>query len=74
VDRAILTKSRFATIIEEKVKQCSMSYMEAVIACCEDYDIELEDVRKFIGPIIKGKLEAEAKNLNFLPREGSLPI
>ncbi|MDC0308791.1 late promoter transcription accessory protein [bacterium] len=48
--------------------------MDAIIHLCEVYDIELEDVRKYISPVIKTKLEAEAMNLNFLPQENSLPI
>jgi hypothetical protein len=48
--------------------------MDAIIHLCEVYDIELEDVRKYISPVIKNKIEAEAMNLNFLPQENSLPI
>jgi hypothetical protein len=46
--------------------------MEAVLLLCEKNDIEPEDVNKFISPIIKGKLEAEAMKLNFLPKTNSL--
>jgi|TARA_Y100000385_G_scaffold100457_1_gene103837 hypothetical protein len=48
--------------------------MDAIIWLCEDNNVELEDVKKFISPIIKTKLEAEAMNLNFLPRQNSLPF
>ena len=43
--------------------------MDAIIKVCETNDIELEDIRKFISPVIKDKLEAEAMDLNFLPKE-----
>ena len=46
--------------------------MDAILHLCEKNDIEPEDVNKFISPIIKGKLEAEAMKLNFLPRTNSL--
>jgi hypothetical protein len=46
--------------------------MEAILHLCEKNDIEPEDVKKFISPIIKDKLEAEARNLNFLPRQNAL--
>ena len=48
--------------------------MDAIISVCEDVDVDLEDVRKFISPTIKDKLEAEAMNLNYLPRQNTLPL
>lgn len=48
--------------------------MDAIIFVCEDVDVDLEDVRKFISPTIKDKLEAEAMNLNYLPRQNTLPL
>ena len=46
--------------------------MDAIIKVCETNDIELEDIRKFISPVIKDKLEAEAMDLNFLPKKNSI--
>ena len=69
-----LTKSEFAKLIEKTVKSHRSSYMDAIIWLCEDNNVELEDVKKFISPIIKTKLKAEAMNLNFLPRQNSLPF
>jgi hypothetical protein len=48
--------------------------MDAIIHVCDDVDLDLEDVRKYIAPAIKDKLEAEAMNLNFLPKGNTLPI
>ncbi len=50
------------------------SYMDAIIHLSDIHNVELEEIRKFISPIIKTKLEAEAMNLNFLPKQNSLPI
>lgn len=76
MDRKFLTKSRFAELVEQRVKSDKMTYMDAVIAVCEEHDIDLEEVKKFISPVIKGKLEAEAQRLNFIPRQGDgeLPV
>ena len=49
-----------------------LSYMDAVLYICEMNSIDLEDVKKFISPIIKGKIEAEAMALNFLPKQNTL--
>ena len=48
--------------------------MDAVIDLCGAHEVELEEVRKFISPVIKNKLEAEAMSLNFLPKGNQLPI
>jgi hypothetical protein len=67
-----LSKSKFSKLIEEAVVQKKLSYMDAILDICEKNDIEPEDVRKFVSPIIKDKLEAEAMSLNLLPKTNSL--
>ena len=59
-------------MIEEAVVQKKLSYMDAILDICEKNDIEPEDVRKFVSPIIRDKLEAEAMSLNLLPKTNSL--
>jgi hypothetical protein len=61
-------------MIESTVTANKMTYMDAVIDLCDRNGVELEEVRKFISPVIKSKLEAEAMRLNFLPRGNELPI
>jgi len=72
--KRFLTKSEFGKLIEKTVKSHQSSYMDAIIHLCDEHEVEIEEVRKFISPIIKNKLEAEAMKLNFLPRQNSLPI
>ncbi len=67
-----LSKSKFSKMIEEAVVQKKLSYMDAILDICEKNDIEPEDVRKFVSPVIKDKLEAEAMSLNLLPKTNSL--
>lgn len=73
-EKQFLTKAKFTKLIEDAVYKHSVSYMDAVITVCTDNDVEIEDVRKFITPIIKDKLQAEAMKLNFLPRQNTLPL
>lgn len=73
-EKQFLTKTKFAKLIEDAVREHRSSYMDAVIHICEQNDVELEEVRKFITPIIKDKIEAEAMKLNYLPRMNTLPI
>ena len=72
IEEKFLNKSKFTEIIEETVLEKQLSYMDAVLYICEMNSIDLEDVKKFISPIIKGKIEAEAMALNFLPKQNTL--
>lgn len=67
-----LNKSKFTQLIEKTVVELKISYMEAILYLCDKNDIDPADVNKFISPIIKGKLEAEAMNLNYLPKTNSI--
>ena len=46
--------------------------MDAILLICEKNSIDPGDVRKFVSPIIKDKLEAEAMELNFIPRQNKI--
>ena len=70
IENQFLTKSKFTKLIEATVSdnRGEMLYMDAILHVCETNSIEPEDVRKFISPIIKDKLESEAMQLNYLPK------
>jgi hypothetical protein len=70
----MLTKVRFNRMIEDTVKKHRLSYLEAIVHLCEENQIEVEDIKKFISDPMKEKLEAEAMKLNYLPRGNELPI
>jgi hypothetical protein len=72
IEDNFLTKSKFTKLIEATVTETKLSYMDTILYLCEKNDIEPEDVKKFISPIIKDKLEAEAMQLNFLPKQNTL--
>jgi hypothetical protein len=72
IEEQFLTKSKFTKLIESTVGDLRIPYMEAIHVVCEKNNIEPEDIKKFISPIIKDKLEAEAMKLNFLPKINSI--
>ena len=72
IEDKFLTKSKFTKLIEKTVSDLSIPYMEAILHVCQKNDIEPEDVKKFISPVIKGKVEAEAMQLNYLPKMNTL--
>ena len=69
-----LSKKKFTKMIETTVKTKGLNYMDAVVYLCDENNIELEDVKKFISLNIKERIEAEAMNLNFLPKGNTLPL
>ena len=72
IEEQFLSKSKFTKLIEKTVADLRIPYMDAIIKVCETNDIEIEDIRKFISPVIKDKLEAEAMDLNFLPKKNAI--
>ena len=72
IEEQFLTKSKFTKLIESTAVDMKIPYMDAILKVCETNDIEPEDVKKFISPVIKGKLEAEAMDLNFLLKKNSI--
>jgi hypothetical protein len=74
IEDKFLNKQKFSMLIEETVLKDKISYMDAIIEVCERNNIELEEVKKFVSPAIKDKLEAEARQLNYLPKLNSLPF
>lgn len=72
IEQEFLTKSKFTTLVEKTVGELKISYMDAVLHLCEKNDLEPEDMKKFVSPIIRDKIEAEAMALNFLPKQNTL--
>jgi hypothetical protein len=68
------TKKSFSHKVEMFVYENGMSYMDAIVHLCEEYNIELEDMKKYLNVSIVGQLEAEARKLNFLPRVNELDV
>ena len=60
--------------IEDIVKEKSISHMDAVLWYCEQEGLELEGISPLISKALKEKIEANARELNFLPRQAKLPI
>lgn len=51
-----------------------MSYLDAIVWLCEQNNIEIEDIKKYLSPSITENLEKEAMDLNFLPKVNTLDV
>ena len=60
--------------IENIVKEKKITHMDAVLWYCQIEGLELEGITPLISKALKEKIEADARELNFLPRQAKLPI
>lgn len=74
IGEMMLSKQKFTRMIEDTVARTKLSYIDAIVHICEQNQMEIEDVKKYISDPIKEKIEGEAKRLNFLPRGNELPF
>ena len=68
------TTKTFSLKIEGIAQEKRITHMEAVLWYCKKEGIELEGVNSLISKALKEKIEADARELNFLPRQAKLPI
>jgi len=69
-----MTPKKFAIKIETIVAQGGVSYMDAILDYCEKNQMEPDSIAPLISKPLKEKIEADARELNFLPRVATLPI
>lgn len=67
---------RFVTEINALVENNDVSVMDAIVHYCDKYGLEIETVASIVksNSKIKAKLQAEAEELNYLPKTSKLPI
>ena len=68
------TPKTFTIEIEDIVKNKRITHMEAVLWYCEKEGIEPDAVGYLISKGLKQKIEANARDLNFLPKQAQLPV
>ena len=73
-EEKFLTKKSFSAMVESFVNRNQQSYMDAIVHLCEENGLELEDVKKYLSPTIVEHLEAEARQLHFLPQQNTLDV
>lgn len=78
LDDKFMTQSKFSDEVEQIVKTSNglTNYIDAVIAVCDNYEIEIDTVSKLISKPLRDKLKYDAQKLNFIKRTtmGVLPI
>tara|TARA_Y100000389_G_C17385372_1_gene476697 strand:- start:885 stop:1100 length:216 start_codon:yes stop_codon:yes gene_type:complete len=68
------TTKTFSLKIESIAQEKRITHMEAVLWYCKSEGIEPDTVSNLISKALKQKIEANARDLNFLPRQAQLPV
>jgi hypothetical protein len=68
------TSKTFSMNIENIALEKNITHMEAVLDYCQRNDIEPDTVSSLISKSLKEKIEANERDLNFLPRQAQLPV
>ena len=68
------TSKTFSMNIENVAKEKNITHMEAVLDYCKRNDLEPDTVGNLISKSLKEKIEANARDLNYLPRQAQLPV
>ena len=71
---SLSTPKIFTLEIEKIAKEKEISHMDAVLLYCDNEGIEPDSVGSLISKALKEKIEANARDLNFLPRHAQLPV
>ena len=72
---SVLSSNTFISMVEQRISDKGMSYLEAITDVCEKTGLEFENVSKIMTPTMRKLLQSEAMNLKLLKRTGSrLPI
>lgn len=72
---SIMSSNTFCSMVELRINEKGMSYLEAITDVCEKTGLEFENVSKLMTPTMRKLLQSEAMTLNLLKRTGSrLPI
>ena len=64
----------FSLEVEKLAKEKNITHIEAVIEHFRIQEIEPDTVSRLITKSLKDKIEDNARDLNFLPRQAKLPI
>ena len=69
-----MTSKEFALLIEQKVKDKSITHMDAVIEYCDEKKLETDQINHLINRSLKEKIRLNAEAINMLPKSSALPI
>ena len=74
MEKQMQNSKTFSLEVERIAKEKNITHMEAVLEHCRIQEIEPDSVTRLISKSLKDKIEANARDLNFIPKQAKLPI
>ena len=69
-----MTPIQFSVLIHDKVKQKSITHMDAVLEYCEEKNLESDQINHLISRSLKEKIRVDAEAVNLMPKSSTLPV
>ena len=69
-----MTPKSFSIYIESQVREKNITHMDAILEYCIKNEVEPDSITGLIQKPLKDKIEANARDLNFLEKTATLPI
>tara|TARA_A100001011_G_C14255081_1_gene819660 strand:+ start:1327 stop:1536 length:210 start_codon:yes stop_codon:yes gene_type:complete len=69
-----MTPKQFSILIDDKVKQKSITHMDAVLEYCEEKNLESDQINHLISRSLKEKIRVDAEAVNLMPKSSTLPV
>ena len=69
-----MNSKEFSLTIEGIVKDKKITHMDAVIWYCDENGLDPSQISSLISKSLKEKIEANARELNYLPKCAQLPL
>ena len=73
-EKLFRTANEFSLHIEGIVRDKRMNYMDAVLDYCKENYLEPEDIAPLINKSLKGKIEMDFREQNYLPKQAQLDV
>lgn len=68
------SSNEFSLHIEKIVSEKRVSHMDAVLFYCEQNFVEPQDIAHLINKSLKDKIEINARELNYFPKQATLDV
>ena len=69
-----MTPKKFSLEIEKICIEKNLNHLDSVMYYCDKNNMDVETIKKLITKGLKQKIEANARELNFLEKTATLPI
>lgn len=73
-EMSIMTKKKFNKMVERKVLDSKLGYIDAVLEICKERGIDPEDVNPLLTETLTNKIEAEAIRERLIKGGNQLPL